>query len=127
GIVADGHVQEIAQLAEVGDAVHLGAYGSRRLALEVAAVENVLVSRGVQLEAESDVEEGADASFDEPVAARGRVNSGKELQERAFAGAVVAEDADALAGADRQVHVPQRLDLHERVDRAPEHLADQEL
>ena len=52
-VVANRHVEELAQLAEVGDCLHLGPDAPRRLALEVAAVNNVLPAAGLHLEAET--------------------------------------------------------------------------
>jgi len=103
----------------------LGAHGARRLALQVTAIGDVLPTVGVALEAQRDVEQRTDASLYDHVAGRRRVDAGQQAQQRAFAGAVVADDADAVALADAHVHVLERLDFHDRIVDGQEHLADQ--
>ena len=60
------------------------------------------------------------------LAGRRRIDAGQQLEQRALAGAVVADDADALALVDPQADVAQRLDLHDRVDGAAKQLPDEE-
>src|SRR5262249_10822373 len=79
----------------------------------------------LHLEAQRDVEDRRDVSLDEAPAARGGVDAGEQLQERALARPVVADDADPLAGLDAQAQVAQGAHLHRRLGPlAPEQAAD---
>ena len=51
---------------------------------------------------------------DEQIAPRRRIDSGHDLDHGRLAGAVVADQADDLVGADREVDVLQRPDLAEQ-------------
>ena len=68
-----------------------------------------------RLEAERDVEERADPALDDAAAARGRVDAGQQPEQRALAGAVVADDAEPVAVAEFQVEVSDRLHVGERL------------
>ena len=74
-----------------------------RLALQVAAEADVVPAVGLGLEPQRYVEQRTDAARHAARARGRRVDAGQQLQQRALAGAVVADDADALALFHRQV------------------------
>ena len=53
-------------------------------------------------------------------AAVGAVHAGERLDERGLAGTVLAEHAVHLAGADVEVHAPQRVDAREALGGTPD-------
>src|SRR5439155_879466 len=85
--------------------------------LQVAAVADVLPARRLLLETQGDVEQRADLPLDPERAGGRRVDAGQDLEQRALAGAVVADAADAFAALDFQREAVQRFDRHERVGR----------
>jgi hypothetical protein len=50
------------------------------------------------------------------LAFRGRVNAGQQFQKRAFAGAVVAHDADPFALVEFQCQILKRTNFDEWID-----------
>ena len=66
------------------------------------------------LEAQGDVEQRADLSVDSAAAGRGRIDAGQQLQQRALAGPIAADDPQPLALVDGEVDVFQGLDLERR-------------
>ena len=58
-IVAHRHVEELAQLAEVGDGLHAGLDRAGRFALQVAAEADVVPAVGLGLEAQRNIEQAS--------------------------------------------------------------------
>src|SRR5262249_32036978 len=100
---------------------------ARGFALEIAAVTDVLPAGRIHLEAQGDIEQGADLAFHDAVALGRRVNAGQDTKQRALAGAAVTDDAEAFAGFEVQIDVAQCLDPGQRIDRLAEHAADEKL
>ena len=92
-----------------------GANRPRRLALEEAAIEDVVPAAGVGLEAQREIEQRADLADDRAAAAGGRINAGQQLQQRALAGPVAADDSQPVAFRDGQLDVLQGLDVEGRL------------
>ena len=97
-----------ASSANVGDLA-----GSRRAVVgggeaeHLAAHDRVLRAAEVGVEAEAELEQRGDAAADAE-AALGRLRgAGEDLEQRALAGAVGADDADRLAGGDLEADVAQ--------------------
>src|SRR5438874_1394217 len=126
GIIANGHLQELPELAEFRDLLHLGTDAARRLALEITAKRDVFPAVGVPLEAEGDIEERTDPALDGARAARRRVDAGQHLEQRALAGAVMTENADAIAVAGAQANVAQSPHLDDGIGSAAKHLPNHE-
>ena len=61
------------------------------------------------------------------MAARRRVDAGQQFQHRALAGAVVADETDAVALVDAQVDVLQGAHFHDRVPRRQKHALEDEI
>src|SRR5262249_39806268 len=69
--------------------------------------------------------ERTDPAVDDALTARRRVDAGEQAQQRALAGAVVAENADAVSVAEFQVDAVERTDLDEGIDRFTVEVMDQ--
>jgi hypothetical protein len=83
-------------LGELDDLVELARDLAARHAEDRAAQEDVLAPRQLGVEAGADLEQAADPPF-EPGVPGGRIgDAAQDLQQRALAGAVVADDADHL-------------------------------
>src|SRR5262249_33174026 len=82
----------------------------RRLALQVAAVADVLAAGGVVLESELQLEQRTDVALDLALAGGRLVDAGQDAQQRALAGAVVADDTEPLAVVDVEADAAERLD-----------------
>ena len=92
-------------------ASNLRSSSALRHAEDGAVEEDVLAAGQLAVEAGADLEQRADAAVD-PGRARGRLDDARQqLQKRALAGAVQADDADVLAAADLERRVPQRPEL----------------
>src|SRR5688572_17899999 len=118
-VALDGGVDEALDLREGDDLVELprdlGATHAEDRAVEV----DVLAPGELLVEAGADLEQRPDAPGDvDP--ARGRRGDAREhLQQRALAGAVVADDAERLASRDLEVDVAQGPELLARRASAP--------
>src|SRR5581483_5806283 len=86
GGVADGDIEEAAEVAEVGDLLHLGANGARRLTLQVAAVKNVLPAACFHFEAQIQLKERANLPLHDASPTCRGINAGEQPQQRALAG-----------------------------------------
>src|SRR5262249_9412563 len=71
-------------------------------------VVDVLPAGGFHLEAEHDVEQRTDPALHFAGAAGGRIDAGQHAQQRALAGAIVPEDADAITVVQAQIDAIQR-------------------
>src|SRR5262249_39166476 len=89
-IVAHGHIEELAQLAELGNALDFVSDAAARFALEITAIADVLPAAGLRLEAEHKVEQRTDLALHHALTAGGLVNARQQAQQRALAGAVGA-------------------------------------
>src|SRR3569623_1343603 len=92
--------------------VHAGrdSEAQTHLHAEVCAVQiNIFSSGEVRYQARADFDQWGDLAFDFHVAVGGCADVGKYLEQRALAGAVVADDAEHFAFFDLEVDVVQRL------------------
>jgi hypothetical protein len=99
-VVLDRRVDEALDLGEGDDLVEL-AHDLVALHAEHGAVQkDVLASAQLRVEAGADLEQRADAAADARVAGRRLGDAREQLQQRALACAVAADDADGLAARD---------------------------
>ena len=82
----------------------------RRHAEQHRSRPDVLPAGGFHLEPGDELEHRADVTLGRHASALRRIDAGDHLEQRALPGAVVADEADALAGAYRQRDILQRLD-----------------
>jgi hypothetical protein len=111
-VTLDGCVEESLELGEVDDLVEssldLGAPHPEDRAVQV----DVLPSRQLRMKARPHLEQRADAAGDLGPPGRRFGDAGQDLQQRALAGAVVANQPDHVAVANFERHVaqcPQRV------------------
>ena len=76
-----------------------------------AVQEDVLAAGQLRVEAGADLEQRADPAAQPRLALGRRRDPGEDLEQRALAGAVVADDPEGLAALDLEVDVPQRPEL----------------
>ena len=100
GVILDRHVQKIAQLGKLRDLQHLFLDLLRRLAEHETAQIDVVPAVLLHLEAGRELEHTGHAALHGQLASRGEINAGDHAQEGALAGAVVADDREALALLD---------------------------
>ena len=82
------------------------------MAQKQPADDDVVVAGYLWVHAHAQVKDGGDAPADIGGTARGLVDAGEQAQQRGLAGAIVANEPDAIAFAQVQVNIPQRLNHH---------------
>ena len=110
GVGAQRHGEVVAELTELGDVVHLLLHGALGLAEEQAADDDVLVAGDLRVHAHTQVEHGGDAALDHGGTAGRLVDAGEQPQQGGLAGAVVADQSDAVALLEVDVDVAEGLD-----------------
>ena len=122
-------VDEAIHLGEFHDLVELRGDLGAAHTKDGAAQEHVLATRQVRMKAGSNLQQGADAS-DEIDAAGGRFDNAREdLEQRALAGAIAADDPDDVAVRHVERDVVERPEALRRLSVAapperPTHAAD---
>src|SRR5438046_61570 len=101
-VMFDRRVEESRDLREVDNRVELAACFGARHAENCAVEKDVLASGQVGMEAGSHFEQTADASAQLDAAARRLGDAAQNLQQRALAGAVAADDTHHLAGRSEE-------------------------
>src|SRR5581483_6410318 len=97
-------------LREIDDRVEAAVDLAPPHAEDRAAEVDVLAPAQLRVEAGSDLEQRADAAVDPSAAGRRLGDAREDLQQRALAGTVPADDPDDLAGPDVEREVAQRPD-----------------
>ena len=108
GVALDGRVDELPHPGELDDRVELRGDLLHRHAEDRAVEIDVLAPRQLGVKARADLEQGADAAADLRAAGGRRHDPRQDLEQRALARAVHADDADVLAAADIERRVLQR-------------------
>src|SRR5262245_63338625 len=103
-------VQKLAEMRELADALDLFVYRGGRHTEEQRTRPDVLPAVRVPLEAGHHLEQRTDVALGVHDAALRRIDAGNHLQKRRLAGAVVADQADALALFNAKRDRLQRLD-----------------
>jgi hypothetical protein len=117
----DGLVHEGADVGEGGDLLEAVADLLDGEAEDAAVDEDVLASSELRVEAAAEFEQRRDVAAQRDGSLGRRHRAGEDLEQGALAAAVPADDADGLAAADGEVHVPQRPELAgPRSPQAPE-------
>ncbi len=106
-VLLDRRVEEALDLAEGDDLVELGPHLGPRHAEDRAVEVDVLPAGKLGVEAGADFQQAADAAVEFDVAGRGLGDAGKDLEQRALARAVSADDADDFALFDLEADVLQ--------------------
>ena len=107
----DGLVDELPDVREGDDLVEAALDLAARHPQDGAVEEDVLAPRAVRVEAAAQLEERGDAA-PEPHLARRRLEGARhDLEQRALARAVPADDADGLAPSHVEGHVAERPEL----------------
>ena len=104
-VVLDGRVDELLDLGERDDLVELPLDLAAAHAEDGAVQIDVLAAGQLRMEAGADLEQRADAAVDLDAPRRRLGDARQDLQQRALAGAVAADDADDLAAPDLERHV----------------------
>lgn len=112
GVGAKRHGEVIAELGEFGDFIHFLPHLAAGLSQEEAADDDVFVAGDFRVHAHAEIEDGGHAAADIGGAAGGFVDSGEQAQERGFAGAIVPDEANAVAFAQVQVDIAEGFDDH---------------
>ncbi len=107
GIGAHRLVEVLTDLGEALDVGHQPRDRGLVVAHQAGGVEGVLAAGQVRVEAHAQLEDRRDPAARSHAALGRARGAGDQLQQRALAGAVLADDAHALAGVDAEVHVPQ--------------------
>ena len=118
-IVLHRRVDELFELREGDDGVELADDLGAKHAENRAVEEDVLAARQVRMEARADLEQARDAAVQVDVAFGRRGDARQDLQQRALAGAVRADDADDFADADLERDVLQRPEVRGADRRGP--------
>ncbi len=96
----DRLIEEVTDLGEGGDGLDLGVDLGAGEAEDGGVEVDVFASRELGVEAGAEFEQGGDASLDRHYAGGRTECGGDELEQRAFARAVAADEADAFAAFD---------------------------
>ena len=97
-VALDRRVEEAFDLREGDDLVELADHFGAAHAEDRAVQENVLAAGQFRVEAGADFEQARDAAPQLDAAARRLGDAAQDLEQRALAGAVAADDAEHLAG-----------------------------
>ena len=132
-VALHGRVDEGADVRELDDLLE-AALDLAALHVEDRAVqEDVLAAGELGMEARAHLEQRSDPAAQPRLAPRRRRDPGEDLEQRALAGAVVADHAEGLAALHLEVDVPQRPELlrlrapAERLDPLGEPLGEQQV
>ena len=109
-VMLERGVQEALDFGEGHDFVEFAVYFGFAHAENGAAHVDVFAAGEFGMKAGADFEEAADASVNFGVAFGGSGNAGEDFQQRAFAGAVAADEADDFALTDLEIDVFERPD-----------------
>lgn len=105
----DRLVDELADVGELDDAAHAFAHLRRAQAQDGGIDAHVLAAGQLWIEAGPELQQGRDPAIDAHVA-RGRLEYARhDLQQRALAAAVMADDAQGFAAPQRKTDRLQRL------------------
>ena len=128
-IGAQRQLEELAKLRKRFDLGNHPAHLADVQAQEHAAQHDVLVARRLEVHAHRDVRERGDGPFDPSPARERLVDTGKHSQQRRFPGAVLPNEAEAVAVRELQVDVAQRhhrdVAAQIRLDLAPDRPPEQ--
>ena len=101
GVAFDGGVEEFFDFGEGDDVVELAFDLEAGHAEDGAPVHvDVFAAGQIGVEAGANFEEGGDAAVNGDAAGGGGGDAGEDFEEGGFAGAVAADDADAVTGVD---------------------------
>lgn len=112
GVGAQRHREVVAELGEFGDFIHLLFHLAAGLPQEKAADDDIFIAGDFGVHADAEIEDGGHAAADIGGAAGGFVDSGKQAQQRGFAGAIVSDQAYAVAFAQVEVDIAEGFDNH---------------
>ena len=115
GIMADGQIHEAVHLGEGDDVVIFLADLGARHAEDGAAQIDVLMPGKIFVKTGADFEQHADAAAHRSGAYRRVGDAGEDLQQRALAGAIMAENADHLALFDVEADIVERPEMGRRL------------
>ena len=105
GVALHRRVEELLDLGERDDLVELPVDLAAAHAQDRAVEVDVLAAGQLGVEAGADLQQAADAAAELDLAGRRLGDPREDLQQRALAGAVAADDADDLARLDLEVDV----------------------
>jgi hypothetical protein len=108
GVALDRRVDEFLDPGEIDDRVELAGDLAARHPHDRALQVDVLAAGQVRVEPGGDLDQGADPAVDLDAPARRPQDLGQQLERRRLAGAVRADDAERLAGADLEREVADR-------------------
>ena len=110
GVVLDRHVHEVPQPGVGDDAVVDGEGFGAREAVDRRVEEDVLLTGQLRMKTGAQLDHAADAdtAAHQHLSAGWPVNAGDDLQQRALAGAVAADERDRLPGRHADRHFAQR-------------------
>lgn len=111
GIGAQRQIEEIPKLAEFDNVRRQITDGFPAQTQHSAAQLNVLVACRLRVESQIAAEKGRYPAIDILVARAWSINPGKRSKERALAGAILADQADAIAWSRREGNVVENPDL----------------
>ena len=106
-VVLELEVGEVAQLGEVEHGVEPAPRLAPRQAHHHAVEHDVLARRQLRVEPDAELDERGEPARHADPAAVGAVDAGQDLQQRALAGAVAADDPEELALADVERDAPR--------------------
>ena len=113
GVVLQLQVGEFLQLGELDDRVLAAAHLARGQPHHHPVEDDVFARREVDVEADSELDEGGQTSCYPDRAGVGPVDARQQLQQGALAGAVAADDAEELPLADLEGDPAQRPQVAE--------------
>ena len=128
-VVLELLVDEPLELGEADDLVEPLVDLLRRQAEQRAVDADVVACVEIRVEADAELDERREPAVDADGAGVGAVDAGEDLQQRALAAAVRADDAEALAVRRREADVVERVVLLvvELAERVEEELLDRRL
>ena len=107
GVALDGGVEVALAAAEIDDLVELAGDLGLGHAEDGTVHEDVLATGHLGMEACADLQKGADAAAGTDLTCGGAGDLAEELEQRALAGTVAADDADDIALLDLEADVLQ--------------------
>ena len=114
GIVFYRHIDKIPQFGKVDDVLEVLLHVGAVMAEHRTVQKDVLPRGQVQVKARAQLDQGRDLAVDGHAARRGVHNAGNQLQHRALAAAVAADECDGLAGLNFERNVPQCVKFVEK-------------
>ena len=110
-VVLHRHVDELAELAELDDAVELGGHLPARVAHERPVQEDVVAAGQVGIEPRGELDHRRHAALHPGAALGGDEHAGRDLEERALPRTVVTDEPDRLALPHLEAHATQGPEL----------------